>query len=143
MSPLTVFKQGLNLQRLAQGGGALPRMRPGALVALRALARVEAIYYQWDAPFVYPPILRFDVQFRVNGTPAWGATINRGLERFYLAGGLTEGTAYDLRGRAVNAEGVGPWTELLNVQPLADSVMAWPTGDPMQWGTQENMEWPA
>ena len=62
----------------------------------------------------HSPYASFDVQYRVKGTTSWSsasasATLHDGEGRHTISG-LTNSTTYEVRVRARNAAGAGPWS---------------------------------
>ena len=95
---------------------------PLAPTGLSAVARIErALRATWTAPenAGRPPITDYDVQYRQGGSGAWRDHGHTGTATTSTdIGGLQPGIRYQVRARARNDEGEGPWTEPANGIPL-------------------------
>ena len=83
--------------------------------ALTATPADSAVTLSWIAPFSDggAALLRYEVERDGDGT--WTSTGNTSAT--YTAGGLTNGTSYRFRVRAVNSEGAGPATSAASAVP--------------------------
>ena len=76
----------------------------------------------WDEPEDNgAAITSYDLQYRKSGAETWtddGVTFPGGHTRRAWIGGLEEGVRYDVRARAHNARGAGPWSRVANGAPV-------------------------
>jgi predicted phage tail protein len=100
---------------------------PGAPTNVTATAGVAQATVTWTAPAATAtPITGFTVE-RTNGTTVVLTDVPAAA-RTFTATGLTNGTAYTFRVRAVNAAGTGPFSAPSNaVTPVAPTAPAVPT----------------
>ncbi len=69
-------------------------------------------------------ITGYDVEYRTSPSGTWTDASDSGTDTTHTKSGLTNGTAYDFRVRAVNAEGNGDWSDTETATPTAP-----PSGD--------------
>ena len=82
-------------------------------------ARDAALDVNWDAPGDGgSAITHYDVGRRAGTTGAWTETEVRGRTSTTISG-LTNGTSYQVRVRAVNTKGDGRWSETVTGRPVA------------------------
>ena len=118
----------------SQGAGAetteetaTPRTVPGAAWNVAAAPSDGGALLTWQAPSADggAPITGYEWDGDDSGV-GWLAVPGDGATRSYLVTGLTNGTSYTLKVRAVNAAGVGPETAAPAVTPNAPAAK--PTG---------------
>ena len=73
------------------------------------------------------PYTGFDVEYRAKGTTAWTDAGHTGTERSHTISSLTNGTTYEVRVRAKNSAGTGPWSSSMREAAPAAPPAA-PTG---------------
>ena len=86
---------------------------PGAPVALSISGETASGFtVRWTAPSnTGPAITDYDVQYRAGASGAWTDAGHEGTGLSLTLTGLDAATAYRVRVRAVNAEGMGVWSE--------------------------------
>ncbi|MCU0273940.1 MAG: fibronectin type III domain-containing protein, partial [Acidimicrobiales bacterium] len=119
---------------------ATPATAPAAPGAVTAVSGDGDLAVAWTAPASGgTPIRDYVVEYRIQGSGGW-LTAADGVSTTTSAtiGGLTNGTAYEVRVRAVNAVGTGTWSATAAATPLAyraavlaDAPVAyWRLGEP-------------
>ena len=84
---------------------------PGAGAAPRLEAGVGQVRVNWDAPADNgSDITDYDVQYRQGAAGAWTDVSHSGTGRTATISSLTDGQSYQVRVRATNAPGTGPWS---------------------------------
>ena len=108
------------------GKPKVPTVAPSSINGRTSLA------IGWSAPAnAGPAIGDYDVAYRVSGASAWTDANYDGVETTTLLTGLAMGSAYEVRVRASNDEGIGQWSDAgtgrtdANTAPVfsSDSVM--------------------
>ena len=86
---------------------------PGAPVALAVSGETASGFtVSWTAPSNTGPVITdYDVQYRAGSSGEWADAGHEGTERTLALTGLDAATAYRVQVRAVNAEGMGVWSE--------------------------------
>ena len=81
-------------------------------VAANSTTPTSEIDVSWTAPTMTgkPAITDYDVQYRLSGGSTWTSHSFTGTGTSTTLTGLTAGKGYDVRVRAVNAEGDGAWS---------------------------------
>ncbi len=97
-----------------------PGSVPDAPTGLTLTAGDAALTVDWDAPADNgSPITGYELQYR-SGEGAWAEiTEGIGTNTSHAITGLTNGAAYDVQARAVNAVGAGDWSESAAATPAA------------------------
>ena len=87
-----------------------PPLAPAGLAV--AAQSVSSLRATWTAPANAgrPAITDYDVQYRQGGSGAWSDHAHGSTITNADIGSLSPGTGYEVRVRAKNAEGDGPWT---------------------------------
>ncbi len=67
-----------------------------------------------------PSVTGYDVQYREMGAMPWLSWSHSGTVRAVEFSGLTAGTEYQVRVRATNNDGNGPWSEIEDVSAVLD-----------------------
>ena len=95
------------------------RARPGAPEALRGVALRGAIRWEWGAARENgDSIDRYELQWRRQGQ-SWSGNVVQLTRGCAVVEGLTGGTTYEARVRAVNSEGAGAWSGTATQTTLA------------------------
>ena len=88
-----------------------------AAPSLSAVSPTSLTVSWWDAPSTTPntgpPINDYDVRYREGTSGGWTSHAHRGTYGMAMITGLTESTRYQVQLRATNAEGTGPWSDIL------------------------------
>ena len=97
-----------------------PRQKPGPP---RFQPGDGSLEVTWFISEDHSPHTGFDVEYRVKGTTAWSSsavsvTLNEGTV-IHTVGGLSNGTTYEVRVRARNSAGTGPWSWTREGAPAA------------------------
>ena len=100
----------------------------------QATAGDGSIALAWDTPAVSGAIYSYDIEY----TPSGSATeiVNTGnTDTTYTLTGLTNGTEYEVKVRALNGAGQGSWTAPVLVTPAAPAQSLWraATYSPYHW----------
>ena len=100
-------------------GSALPVGRPGAPQNLRAVPGDKQITLFWDELTANPAITKFVCRYRVTGSDEDWASLEvpGGQATSVVVPNLVNGTSYDFRVYAFNAEGSGDRASVLGVVP--------------------------
>ena len=88
-----------------------PPAAPSLTVTTNASTPTTKIDVSWTAPDMTgkPPITGYDVEYRKHGANSWTTKTHSGTGTSAALTGLTAGKSYEVRVRAVNAEGDGAW----------------------------------
>ena len=98
---------------------ATPVTVPRKVTGLKLTRRNGDIKADWKAPEDGgSAITGYDVEYRTSPSGTWTDASDSGTDTTHTKSGLTDGTAYDFRVRAVNAEGDGPWSDIATAQPV-------------------------
>ena len=76
-----------------------------------------SVSLEWTAPDVGLAITDYDVQYRQGSSGAWSAWAHSGIGTTATLTGLTRHAVYEIRVRATNAEGSGPWSDAVMAVP--------------------------
>ncbi len=97
---------------------------PGAPRDLKAAASVNRLTVSWTAPAgpagaAALPITRYDLQYRRSTVSGWTSHSHADATTTAAITGLTARATYNVRVRAWNADGAGPYTKPVNGAPTA------------------------
>ncbi len=115
----------------------IPATKPSAMNAPTLTGGNAQITATWTAPTDTggSPITAYHVQHRTSAASTWSttntdniATITDGTAASHPIIGLTNGTSYDVRVRAVNAQGTGDWSTPATGTTKISAAQATPSG---------------
>ena len=105
-----------------------PPGAPGGLTLSAAIGSLTATWSAGAAPGATPPATTsYDVQYRLSGTPDWTTFSPSPTATSATIDGLTGGSAYEVRVRAVNAEASSAWTAPVSGTPTTAGITVNPT----------------
>lgn len=94
---------------------------PAQITDLVATGGIEQTNLTWTPPVANPAITGYDIELKLNSSSIWLRFIGTGLtvdiDIFALTNAL-----YDFRVRAINADGVGPFSDIKTATPTLISV---------------------
>ena len=83
----------------------------GLSLSKAVLSSLPGLRATWAIPQSDEPISKYTVQYRIHGTTPWGTEhVVSPLQNSAIVPRLAAGTEYDVRVRAVSAEGAGMWS---------------------------------
>ena len=94
---------------------------PNAPTGLTVTGIGQGLSVSWTAPT--GDVTGYDVEYKVSTASAWSAAGHTGTDASATISGLTAGTSYDVRVRAVNSAGNGEWV----TSASSTAVLATPT----------------
>ena len=99
-----------------------PPAKPDAPTVTAPTATPTRINVTWTAPTnTGPAITAYNLQYRKNGETSWAQAAYTGTDTRTTLTGLTVGTSYEVRVRAKNAEGDGPWSNSIGAVTATDA----------------------
>ena len=99
-----------------------PPAKPDAPTVTAPTATPTRINVSWTAPRnTGPAITAYNLQYRKNGETSWTQAGYAGTDTRTTLTGLTVGTSYEVRVRAKNAEGDGPWSNSIGAATATDA----------------------
>ena len=89
----------------------VPSQVTGLSLSKAVSSKLSALLANWTIPQSDEPISKYILQYRIHGTTFWNSQYTISPPRNYaILTGLTAGTEYDVRVRAVSAVGDGNWS---------------------------------
>ncbi|MDR1266334.1 MAG: fibronectin type III domain-containing protein [Propionibacteriaceae bacterium] len=119
---------------------------PSAPLSLTATPGDSQVGLSWSEPQSGEPILGYAVAYRAAGQTNWKAAETDSALTLATVRGLTNGTAYEFKVAAINAIGVGPWSNIVQATPeagLAQTPAAPPTVTATAGDSQVGLSWVA
>ena len=90
--------------------GRVPSQVTGLSLSKAVLSRLPALRVTWTTPQSDEPISQYHLQYRINGNTSWNGKHSIYPPQTSTIVPLAAGTVYDVRVRALSADGAGMWS---------------------------------